>query len=175
MFSKSTVRTTVLSILILLPLVSGLPSTSSETSLQARQGGYDTGIWIFTFYGWPDSFGPNVDCVTAANHNPPEGSNTVAYPGCVHLGNARGQFAGGSGSYDNPLTAAANQGSTPIPICGVFYSPYLQKFLIYEDDCPSCTESTPHFDVWIGGSATDNNLNGVCNCEDTLSPANLRA
>lgn len=63
----------------------------------------------------------------------------------------------------------------PIPVCGVFYSPYLQKFLIYEDDCPSCGGSTPHFDVWIGGSKTDTNLQGVCNCEDALTPTNLRA
>jgi hypothetical protein len=96
-------------LLSFLPLISSL---HAETSLKPRQGGFDTGIWIFTFYGWPDSFSPNVDCVNAANHNPPEGSSTIAYPGCVHLGNARGKFAGGSGTYSNPLTVAAHPGST---------------------------------------------------------------
>ena len=156
----------------LLPLIS---CSRAETSIKPRQGSYDTGIWIFTFYGWPDSYSPDVDCNAAANHNPPEGSSTIAYPGCVHLGNARGKYAGGDGSYGNPLTVAAHSGSTPIPQCGVFYSPYLSKFLIYEDDCPSCGGSTPHFDVWIGGSKTDKNLQGVCNCEDTLTPTNLKA
>lgn len=141
---------------------------------QARQGGYDTGIWIFTMYGWPDSYSASVDCVSAAKHNPPEGSSTIAHLGCVHLRNARGKHAGGSGTYENPLTVAAYPGSTPIPICGVF-CPYLQKFLIYEDDCPSCKGSTPHFDVWVGGSKTDKDLQGLCTCEYTLTPKDLKA
>jgi hypothetical protein len=159
-------------LLSLLPLISSL---RTETSLKPRQGGFSTAIWIYTFYGWPDSYSASVDCTAAASHNPPEGSNTIAYPGCVHNGVTRGIYAGGDGSYDNPLTVAAYPGSTPISVCGVFYSPYLQKFLIYEDDCPSCGGSTPHFDVWIGGSATDANLQGVCSCEDALTPTNERA
>ncbi len=177
MICKKNFLATALQLLIFTSTTTAIPSISiaDSAALEPRQGGYNTGIWILTFYGYPDSYSAAIDCTSAANHNPPQGSNTIAYPGCVHLGNARGKYAGGDGSYNNPLTVAAYPGKVPIPKCGVFFSPYLRKFLIFEDYCPSCTESTPHFDVWVGGGPGDKTLKGVCACENTLTPPSNKA
>ncbi|KAK0101725.1 hypothetical protein ONS95_006880 [Cadophora gregata] len=193
MFSKLFALITTLHILSRLSSVNAIPSPQPGSSylsvledvrleerndtseLVTRQGGYNTGIWKFTMYGYPDSYSAAIDCESAASHNPPQGSNTIAYPGCNHLGNARGKYAGGDGSYNNPLTAAAYPGSTPIPKCGVFFAPYLNKFLIFEDYCPSCSGSTPHFDVWIGGGPSTPNSGSVCQCELTLTPPSSKA
>ncbi|KAH7370110.1 hypothetical protein BKA65DRAFT_561590 [Rhexocercosporidium sp. MPI-PUGE-AT-0058] len=63
----------------------------------------------------------------------------------------------------------------PIPKCGIFFSPYLNKLLIFEDYCPSCSGSTPHFDVWIGGGPNTGKLGSVCQCEFTLTPPSSKA
>ncbi|KAH7395536.1 hypothetical protein BKA64DRAFT_754322 [Cadophora sp. MPI-SDFR-AT-0126] len=190
MVSTLLILLTALQVLGVIPSIAAIPSANpsnpyppnledprlNETSeLVARQGGYNTGIWKFTMYGYPDSYSAAINCESAASHKPPQGSNTIAYPGCMHLGHARGKYAGGDGSYNNPLTAAAYPGSTPIPKCGVFFAPYLNKFLIFEDYCPSCSGGTPHFDVWIGGGPNTANLASVCQCELTLTPPSSKA
>lgn len=165
-----------LSILSLVPLISCLPG--SDTSLESRQflNSYDQQVFKLTFYGAPDSWLVSKNCEASVSAN--NGSNTIAHPYCHWNGGYRGQYAGGDGSYGNPLTAASlfTSNNSPIPQCGVWYSPFLQKWLIYEDDCPSCPGKPggAHFDIWVGGNGGGAgkayNNPGICQCEDFLTP-----
>ena len=171
----------VLGLLSFIPLISCL--SGNDTSLESRQiiDGYHLEIFKTTFYGAPDSYKASVNCEAGVNAN--DGSNTIAHPGCPWNGGTRGKYAGGSGSYTNPLTAASDfySNNSPVPQCGVWYSPFLQKWLIYEDHCPSCAGSLGkgHFDIWVGGNGgptgqSYNNI-GLCHCEDSLTPGDLEA
>ena len=166
----------VYSLLSFMSLISCL--VGNDTSLESRQiiDGYHSGIWQITFYGAPDSYKASVNCEAGVAAN--DGSTTIAHPGCYWNGGHRGKYAGGSGTYENPLTAASRTSSpnSPVPQCGVWYSPFLQKWLIYEDDCPSCygAPGKAHFDIWVGGNGGPtgqayNNI-ALCHCEDTLTP-----
>jgi hypothetical protein len=156
---------------------------SNDTSLDTRQivDGYHYQIWTITFYGAPDSYAASEDCDSGVANN--DGSNTIAHPGCPWNGGTRGKTAGGSGTYENPLTAASDfySSNSPVPQCGVWYSPFLQKWLIYEDYCPSCPgePGKAHFDIWIGGNGggggNSHNKAGLCQCENVLTPGNEMA
>ncbi|KAJ9616809.1 hypothetical protein H2200_000528 [Cladophialophora chaetospira] len=169
----------VLSLLFFIPLISCL--SGNDTSLERRQYQYTNEIWTITFYGAPDSYKPSVNCEAGVKAN--VGSNTIAHPGCYWNGGHRGKYAGGSGSYGNPLTAASDfySNNSPVPQCGVWYSPFLQKWLIYEDYCPSCTgkPGKAHFDVWVGGNGgpagQSYNKPGLCQCENSLTPGDSEA
>lgn len=171
----------VIGLLCFIPLISCLPY--NDTSLESRQiiDGYTSEIFTITFYGAPDSYKPTVNCEAGVAAN--EGSNTIAHPGCYWNGGHRGKYAGGSGSYANPVTAASDfySNNSPVPQCGVWYSPFLQKWLIYEDYCPSCTGSPgkAHFDIWVGGNGgpagQSYNDIGLCHCEDSLTPGDPEA
>ena len=99
-----------------------------------------------TFYGWP-------------NNDPP--SNAIAYD-C-----GRGYAAGGDGSYDSPLTFASAVGE--FDQCEIIYSPYLKKYLRYEDYCAQCTsdwsEGNWHIDIWdtaaYSGGENENNCDNA--------------
>jgi hypothetical protein len=169
----------VLSLLYLLPLTSCFPSP--DTSLEARQNQWTRQIFQITFYGAPDSFKPSENCEAGVKYN--DGSSTIAHPYCPHNGGYRGDRAGGDGSYANPLTSASRfeSNNSPIPQCGVWYSPFLQKWLIYEDECPSCygAPGKAHFDIWVGGNGKGQGKSyndiGLCKCENTLTPGNSLA
>lgn len=75
-----------------------------------------------TFYGWPD--------------NDPPGGN-IAYP-VIH------NKAGGTGTYSDPLTFATK---STFPKGTILYVPYIQKYVIMEDECTSCGAS--HIDIWV--------------------------
>jgi hypothetical protein len=167
-------------VLSLTSLISCLPA--ADTSLEPRIAlGYNTQNMQITFYGAPDSNKASETCEEAVSRN--DGSNTIAKPGCPWNGGKRGLYAGGDGSYENPLTAASRYESnnSPVPQCGVWYSPFLQKWLIYEDYCPSCygAPGKAHFDVWVGGkgggSGGSFNPPSLCTCLNTLTPGAARA
>jgi len=65
--------------------------------------------------------------------------------------------AGGSGTYNNPITFASGPGELS-PGTRI-YIPLLHKYFMKEDDCVGCYSSpTWQFDLWVGGvSRAQNN------------------
>jgi 3D (Asp-Asp-Asp) domain-containing protein len=109
---------------------------------------------VVTFYG-------------AADNDPP-GSTEIAHP------NGRHQEAGGSGTYADPLSLAADPRA--IPVGTRVYYPPLRKYFVMEDDCAQCitdwrSSRTPHIDLWTG------NYQGAAliACENALTPDALVA
>ncbi|KAF2674466.1 hypothetical protein BT63DRAFT_10801 [Microthyrium microscopicum] len=97
-----------------------------------------------TFYAWPDNDPPSAD--TAMNCG---GRNNVA---------------GGTGTFDDPLTMAAEKGR--FTNCQVVYAPYLKKYLRLEDTCAACTGDW--VDVWTGPNNGDAGA-GLSECELSLT------
>jgi len=89
-----------------------------------------------TFYDWPD--------------NDPAGAG-IAYGNC----SSRGFTAGGSGTFDDPLTFASAPGS--FAVCEIVYDPYLRKYLRFEDYCAQWVTDWNvsglwHVDVFVGSN-----------------------
>ncbi|KGO71313.1 hypothetical protein PITC_062780 [Penicillium italicum] len=108
------------------------------------------GNFIVTFYGYPD--------------NSPPG------PGTAHNCGGRNYVAGGSGTYDDPVTIATAPGE--LNVCEIVYLPLLTKYGRYEDDCAQCTtdryNGQPHIDIWTGSASTNGGQNQI-DCEDNLT------
>ena len=112
----------------------------------------DTQAVYMTFYGWPDN-------------SPPGGA--IAYPKnggfpTVH------DAAGGTGTYDDPITFATDQAE--LPVGTRLFAPVIEKYLVMEDDCAECdtdwsSSQKWHIDVWMNSNGTDNS-NAVLGCED---------
>jgi Raf kinase inhibitor-like YbhB/YbcL family protein len=99
----------------------------------------------FTLYGWPD--------------NSPPG-NGISYPG-VH------QTAGGTGTYDDPVTFATDR-AEEAPGTRI-YVPVFLKYAIMEDGCSECntawnTNKQYRFDFWLDSNASSDS-NKVLECE----------
>lgn len=104
---------------------------------------------VVTFYG-------------AADNDPP-GSTEIAHP------NAHHRAAGGTGTYADPLSLAADPRA--IPVGTRVYYPPLRKYFVMEDDCAACiaewrSSRTPHIDLWTGNYTGA----GIIRCEETLTP-----
>lgn len=103
-----------------------------------------------TFYGYP-------------YNDPP--SATIAYD-C-----GRGFEAGGSGTYDDPLTFASAPGE--FDQCEIIYDPYTRKYLRFEDFCAQCNSDwnsqVPHIDLWTGSSTVNGGQDQI-DCENNLTP-----
>lgn len=85
-----------------------------------------------TFYGWSD--------------NDPPGK-AIAYPKS-RFPQVLHEVAGGVGTYNDPLTFAANENQ--FVIGAHIYLPYLKKYAIKEDLCPNCGGSGQiHVDLWM--------------------------
>ncbi|KKK26896.1 hypothetical protein ARAM_001236 [Aspergillus rambellii] len=83
----------------------------------------------------------------------------------------RGNIAGGTGTFQDPVTFASAPGE--FRQCEVIYSPYLRKYLRLEDSCPECDgewfHRIRHVAVWVGSNqfgGGDDELD----CEDRLTP-----
>lgn len=98
----------------------------------------------------------------AAADNDPPGSRAIAYPKSSGAPTLHNQ-AGGTGTYDDPLTFAAAEGQFA-PGTRI-YVPLVQRYFILEDSCASC--GAGHIDLWAG-PATDQ---GVIACEEKLTPS----
>uniref|UniRef100_A0A6B2LHI1 LysM domain-containing protein n=1 Tax=Arcella intermedia TaxID=1963864 RepID=A0A6B2LHI1_9EUKA len=95
-----------------------------------------------TFYGARDNCPPGGDIAHPIIHN----------------------LAGGTGTYEDPITYAGDTDATPAGT--IIYYPTLKKYFIMEDDCEECINDWKnnqqwHFDLWMG--------------PDTLSPSSLVA
>lgn len=104
-----------------------------------------------TFFGYPDN-------------DPPSGQ--IAY-NC-----GRGFTAGGSGTYDDPVTfASATNGI--FTKCEIIYIPYLKKYGRFEDYCGQCgkdwtNQQLVHIDIWTGSPDVSGGSAQI-NCENTLT------
>ncbi|RDW70125.1 hypothetical protein BP5796_08522 [Coleophoma crateriformis] len=104
-----------------------------------------------TFYGYPD--------------NDPAGSATAYSCG------DRNYVAGGTGTYDDPVTFATAPGE--YEQCEIIYLPYLKKYARFEDYCAQCTtdydNGLNHIDIWTGSSSYNGGDDQVA-CEYQLTP-----
>lgn len=57
----------------------------------------------------------------------------------------RNYVAGGTGTYDDPVTMATAQGE--FKRCEILYVPYLHKYVRYEDFCQQCSKNNVTFFV----------------------------
>lgn len=104
---------------------------------------------VVTFYGSAD--------------NDPPGSTAIAHP------NARHTEAGGTGTYADPLSLAAD--TRAIAVGSRVYYPPLRKYFVMEDDCAGCIDDwessrIPHIDLWTGDHAGS----AFLACEEALTP-----
>jgi 3D (Asp-Asp-Asp) domain-containing protein len=102
----------------------------------------------------------------AAYDNDPPGSDQIAYP------NERHQTAGGVGTFEDPITLAADP--REVPPGTVIYYPELRKYFVMEDDCAECIDDwessrRPRVDLWAS-STTDKK---ILDCEKQLTPQGL--
>lgn len=106
-----------------------------------------------TLYGWPDNSPPGAD---------------IAYPKSDGYPTPH-DSAGGTGTYDDPITYATDQ--SELAIGTKVYYPYLKKYFVMEDDCVECdqdwSDGKYHIDLWIGGKGGD--AGQVLDCEDALT------
>ena len=102
----------------------------------------------------------------AAYDNDPAGSVEIAYP------NERHPSAGGTGTYDDPLTLATDP--RELPPGTLLYYPPLKRYYVMEDDCAECIDDwarskRPHLDLWLSAA----NDARVLGCEEKLTPDEL--
>jgi hypothetical protein len=101
-----------------------------------------------TLYGYPDNSPPGraIDC------------------GQIH------NEAGGTGTFDDPVTFATGHDQDGAMPCGtIIYVPYMKKYFIREDSCASC--NGPWADLWAGGD--QNSGQDILDCEDSLTRDNV--
>jgi hypothetical protein len=130
-----------------------------------------------TFYGFPDNTppGPAIQCNIQFRNDCDASTNTCTNTASKLLTASncgpRGETAGGTGTYDDPLTMA----SAGNWFCHleVVYLPYLQKYLRYEDFCQQCItdakSNSKHIDIWTGSNTT-NGGSLQLQCENFLTP-----
>jgi len=133
-----------------------LPPPPSATPTPSPKQAPTGRMWsvFVTFYG-------------AADNDPP-GSTEIAHP------NDRHQEAGGSGTYADPLSLAADPRALQVGT-RVYYPP-LRKYFVMEDDCAQCitdwrSSRRPHIDLWTG----DFQGSALLACENALTPDGLVA
>jgi 3D (Asp-Asp-Asp) domain-containing protein len=111
-----------------------------------------------TFYGYPDNddgsgnFGTNVIAYALQWQGHSRHTNTQGEP-----------VAGGIGTFEDPITVAAGEGSSTLPPGTLIYLPGLKKYFLVEDVCRNC--STDWIDLWMESTA-GNNASTVLQCED---------
>jgi len=133
-----------------------LPPPPSATPTPSPKQAPTGRMWsvFVTFYG-------------AADNDPP-GSTEIAHP------NDRHQEAGGTGTFADPLSLAADPRA--IPVGTRVYYPPLRKYFVMEDDCAQCitdwrSSRKPHIDLWTG----DFQGSALLACENALTPDGLVA
>jgi len=138
------------------PVAECVPADGGDTG---GGGDVDTGGGeeiqaIVTWYGYPD------------NSCPGGGGDCVAYPGPGRTG------AGGTGTYDDPVTFAAQEGGM-YAVGEIIYVEPFQLYARLEDICASC--SNTWIDVWIGADHADEDE--LLACQEALTywdtPANI--
>jgi 3D (Asp-Asp-Asp) domain-containing protein len=105
-----------------------------------------------TFYGWADN-------------SPPGGA--IAYPRSDGYSTVH-DAAGGAGTYADPITFATDKAEFPVGT--ILYVPFIEKYVIMEDDCVECDSDWTsahkwHIDVWMNSNGTESS-SSLASCED---------
>lgn len=130
------------------------PTTATETTPTTGAGGEaETNATVkITFYGAWD--------------NDPPGSTNIAYP-VIH------DKAGGTGTYEDPLTFASPAGDGAYEIGTKIYVPFVQKYFIKEDQCavswtaPEGCGDVTMVDLYVGNPSDQE---AATDCENSLTP-----
>ncbi len=99
--------------------------------------------------------------------NDPKGSKAIANP-VIH------QEAGGTGSYEDPLTFASPAGPGEYAFGQKIYVPRVQKYFIREDECavswtaPDGCGAVTMVDLYVGNPSDSES---VIQCEESLTPS----
>jgi hypothetical protein len=123
---------------------------ASDASPPAEAGTHQT--MEVTFYGWDDNCPPG---------------NAIAYPKSGGFPTVH-DAAGGIGSYADPISFATDK--KELPVGSLVYAPFIEKYLVMEDDCGQCdtdwTKSMKwHIDVWMNSDGTEK-ASALFACED---------
>jgi hypothetical protein len=127
------------------------PTSATGTTPPASGTGTTANVTI-TFYGSWD--------------NDPPSSTDIAYP-VIH------DKAGGTGTYEDPLTFASPAGDGAYEIGTKIYVPFVQKYFIKEDQCavswtaPEGCGAVTMVDLYVGNPS---DAEAVVECENSLTP-----
>jgi hypothetical protein len=125
-------------------------SDASEAGPPEEAGTHQT--MEVTFYGWDDNCPPG---------------NAIAYPKSSGFPTVH-DAAGGTGSYTDPISFATDK--SELPIGSLVYAPFIEKYLVMEDDCGGCVTDWSksmkwHIDVWMNSDGTEK-ASALFACED---------
>jgi hypothetical protein len=144
----------VVSASVLVLLLFALPASSGATTPASSSG--STNVQAFmTLYGYVDNSPPGAD---------------IAHP-CIHA------EAGGTGTYQDPITFATDV--SELPWCTIIYVPYMERYFIHEDECSQCdsdwnNDHLYRFDMWAGGDSASLHQperRALLQCESTWTRA----
>jgi hypothetical protein len=160
-----------------LPLVYFFPSLFIADVFAASPICYNIDQVKVTFYGYPDNspVGPDIRCALDSREDCTGCASNSSHTTTAEECGPRGETAGGTGTYDDPITMAS--AATWFCYQEIIYLPYLQKYLRYEDYCADCTADAAvgilHIDIWTG-STTVNGGAIQDKCEKMLTPTGLQ-
>ena len=101
-----------------------------------------------TFYGYPDNDDGDGHFGTAII------AHQLLWQGRPRYVDDHGlPFAGGTGTFDDPITAAASRGNPFFPPGALVYVVDLAKYFLLEDECASCFEEE-WLDLWMESDAS---------------------
>jgi hypothetical protein len=122
-----------------------------------------------TFYGYPDNDDGAGHFGTAVI------AHRLQWQGRDRYVDGEGHpSAGGAGTFDDPITAAASAGNRFFPPGTLIYVTGLRKYFLLEDECASCMEEE-WVDLWMeSSSGSDPELVEWCESEWTEDDTLLR-
>jgi 3D (Asp-Asp-Asp) domain-containing protein len=135
----------------------GTPDSATNVDASAAPDGATTMPVYVTFYGWADNSPPGAAIAYPKNGAFPTLHNT----------------AGGTGTYADPITFASDR--TEFAPGTRLYVPFIEKYVIMEDDCGQCdtdwtTAHKWHIDVWMNSNASESS-SALIACEDAWTRA----
>jgi 3D (Asp-Asp-Asp) domain-containing protein len=127
------------------------PPAPPDAAGARPDGGTVMSVYV-TFYGWADN-------------SPPGGA--IAYPKSDGYPTLH-ETAGGTGTYADPITFATDKAEFPVGT--ILYVPFIEKYVIMEDDCVECDSDWTsshkwHVDLWMNSDATET-ASSLVSCED---------
>jgi hypothetical protein len=133
------------------PEEAAAPAASDAAGDAGADAGTVMSVYV-TFYGWADN-------------SPPGGA--IAYPKSDGYPTVH-ETAGGAGTYADPITFATDKAEFPVGT--ILYVPFIEKYVIMEDDCVECDSDWTsshkwHIDVWMNSDATET-ASSLASCED---------
>jgi len=112
-----------------------------------------------TFYGYPDNDDGQGHFGTAII------AHELQWQGHPrHVDDQGLPYAGGTGTFADPITAAASHDNAFLPPGTLVYVSDLEKYFFIEDECASCTDEA-WLDVWMESSSASDSA-AVEQCED---------